>query len=135
MRRYDWPGNVRELENLMRRLSALAREDVITAAMLEVELKEGAKAATASPIVAEGLADHVEQHLARYFANFGDQLPPDGMYDRVLAEIERPLLLLTLAATRGNQIRAAQLLGINRNTLRKKLTDLQIDAGKVRRGS
>jgi two-component system, NtrC family, nitrogen regulation response regulator GlnG len=135
MRRYDWPGNVRELENLMRRLSALAREDVITAVMLEVELKEGDRAPRPSPIVAQGLADHVEQHLARYFSMFGDQLPPDGLYDRILAEVERPLLLLALAATRGNQIRAAKLLGLNRNTLRKKLGDLHIDAGKVRRGS
>jgi two-component system, NtrC family, nitrogen regulation response regulator GlnG len=135
MRRYDWPGNVRELENLMRRLSALAREDVITAAMLEVELKEGDRTPQASPIVAQGLADHVEQHLARYFSMFGDQLPPDGLYDRILAEVERPLMLLALAATRGNQIRAAKLLGLNRNTLRKKLGDLHIDAGKVRRGS
>ncbi len=135
MRHHDWPGNVRELENLMRRLSALAREDVISAAMLQVELKEGDRAPLTSPIVAQGLADNVEQHLARYFANFGDVLPPDGLYDRVLAEIERPLLLLSLAATRGNQIRAAKLLGLNRNTLRKKLTDLEIDAGKVRRGA
>lgn len=135
MRRYDWPGNVRELENLMRRLSALAREDIITAAMLEVELKEGERQPLSSPIIAQGLADHVEQHLARYFANFGDQLPPDGLYDRVLAEIERPLLLLALAATRGNQIRAAKLLGLNRNTVRKKLSDLQIDANRVRRGA
>jgi two-component system nitrogen regulation response regulator GlnG len=135
MRRYDWPGNVRELENLMRRLSALVREDVITAAMLDVELKEGDRAPLASPMVAQGLADHVEHHLARYFTMFGDQLPPDGLYDRILAEVERPLMLLALAATRGNQIRAAKLLGLNRNTLRKKLGDLHIDAGKVRRGS
>jgi two-component system nitrogen regulation response regulator GlnG len=68
----------------------------------------------------------IEQHLARHFASYGTALPPDGLYDRVLAEIERPLLRQTLAAVRGNQLKAARLLGINRNTLRKKLTDLGV---------
>jgi two-component system nitrogen regulation response regulator GlnG len=75
---------------------------------------------------AAGLGEAIEQHLARHFASFGTTLPPDGLYDRVLAEIERPLLRLTLAAVRGNQLKAARLLGINRNTLRKKLTDLGV---------
>ena len=79
-----------------------------------------------------GLAASVEGHLARYFATFGDDLPPDGLYDRVLAELERPLLTLSLLSTGGNQIRAAKLLGINRNTLRKKLNDLRIDAAQLR---
>ncbi len=132
---YGWPGNVRELENLMRRLAVLSREDVITAALVEQQLQQ--------PAVVEllplpgggggGLAEAVEQHLARYFATFGRDLPPDGLYDRVLAEIERPLLELSMAAAKGNQLRAARLLGINRNTLRKKLTDLSIDAGAARR--
>ena len=64
---------------------------------------------------------------------FGDELPPDGLYDRVLAEIERPLLMLSLAATGGNQIQAARLLGINRNTLRKKLNERRIDPAGLRR--
>ncbi len=135
MRHYPWPGNVRELENLMRRLAALAREDAITSSLLEAELRDSSgDIAVALGIRSEGLADSVEQHLARYFATFGDDLPPDGLYDRVLAEIERPLLMLSLAATRGNQLRTADLLGINRNTLRKKLGDLKIDASLMRRG-
>jgi two-component system nitrogen regulation response regulator GlnG len=77
----------------------------------------------------DGLAASVELHLARYLTMFGEELPPDGLYDRVLAEIERPLLRLSLAATGGNQIRAARLLGINRNTLRKKLTERGVDPG------
>jgi two-component system, NtrC family, nitrogen regulation response regulator GlnG len=136
MRHYPWPGNVRELENVMRRLAALAREDQISSAMLEAELRDNsADTGGKQGMKSEGLADSVEQHLARYFATFGDDLPPDGLYDRVLAEIERPLLMLSLAATRGNQLRTADLLGINRNTLRKKLSDLKIDAGMIRRSS
>ena len=53
-------------------------------------------------------------------------LPPPGLYHRILREIEHPLLSAALAATRGNQIRAADLLGVNRNTLRKKIRDLDI---------
>jgi two-component system nitrogen regulation response regulator GlnG len=74
----------------------------------------------------EGLSGAVERHLASYFASFGEELPPPGLYHRVLREIEHPLLSVTLAATRGNQIRAADLLGVNRNTLRKKIRDLDI---------
>ena len=72
--------------------------------------------------------------LARGKVDHRRDLPPDGLYDRVLAEMERPLLELSMAASKGNQLRAARLLGINRNTLRKKLTDLSIDAGAARRG-
>ena len=53
-------------------------------------------------------------------------LPPPGLYHRILREIEVPLITAALAATRGNQIRAAELLGLNRNTLRKKVNDLDI---------
>jgi len=131
---YGWPGNVRELENLMRRLAVLSREDVITATIVEQQLQQPVMIeAVATLPSGGGLADAVEQHLARYFATFGRDLPPDGLYERVLAEVERPLLELCMAASKGNQLRAARLLGINRNTLRKKLTDLQIDAGAARR--
>jgi two-component system nitrogen regulation response regulator GlnG len=138
MRHYPWPGNVRELENLMRRLAALAREDIITSVMIELELRDGATVDSGpinavAPGTGRGLGDAVEHHLARYFATFGADLPPDGLYERFLAEVERPLLTLTLAATRANQIRAAKLLGLNRNTLRKRLTELGIDAGQIRR--
>ncbi|MGC6328981.1 nitrogen regulation protein NR(I) [Rhizorhabdus sp. FW153] len=133
---HGWPGNVRELENLMRRLAVLSREDVITASLVEQQLHQQQPtdfAASTAMVSAAGLADAVGQHLASYFSGFGRDLPPDGLYDRVLAEMERPLLRLTLAAVKGNQLRAARLLGINRNTLRKKLTDLGIDALAAKR--
>jgi two-component system nitrogen regulation response regulator GlnG len=79
------------------------------------------------------LAQAVEAHLAGYFSEFGTNLPPDGLYDRILEDVERPLLVETMAAVRGNQLRAARLLGINRNTLRKKLNDLAIDPAVGRR--
>jgi two-component system nitrogen regulation response regulator GlnG len=74
----------------------------------------------------ENLSNAVERYLARYFSGFDEGLPPPGLYHRILREVEAPLLAAALAATRGNQIRAADLLGVNRNTLRKKIRDLEI---------
>ena len=79
------------------------------------------------------LAESVEQHLQRYFDLHGDQLPPAGLYDRILREIERPLIQIALDASGGNQLRCAELLGINRNTLRKKVNDLNIEVTRRRR--
>ncbi|WP_407051085.1 nitrogen regulation protein NR(I) [Methyloraptor flagellatus] len=127
LRRYRWPGNIRELENLIRRLAALYPQDVITGGVIEQEL--------AQPTLVnepqekggdEGLSHSVEKHLTAYFDEFGDNLPPPGLYHRILREVEYPLISAALAATRGNQIKAAELLGVNRNTLRKKIRDLDI---------
>ena len=74
----------------------------------------------------ENLTTAVERHLSKYFLAHSGGLPPSGLYDRILREIERPLISLSLDATRGNQIRAAELLGLNRNTLRKKIRELDI---------
>ncbi|GAB4139225.1 MAG: nitrogen regulation protein NR(I) [Sphingomonadales bacterium] len=130
LQRYPWPGNVRELENLIRRLTALYAEDVITAAIIESELNDsGARPASIEPDD-EGLMHAVERHLGRYFALHADDLPPDGLYERVLAEVEKPLLAMAMAATGGNQLRAAKLLGLNRNTLRKKLRTRDVNIGR-----
>jgi two-component system nitrogen regulation response regulator GlnG len=123
---YRWPGNVRELENLVQRLSALYSQEVIGRPELRAELAEAPGTAVASEAPAESLGGAVERHLHAYFLAHQDELPAAGLYDRVLREIERPLIKLSLAATRGNQIRAAKLLGLNRNTLRKKIRDLDI---------
>ncbi|WP_102958428.1 nitrogen regulation protein NR(I) [Mangrovicella endophytica] len=129
MRRYAWPGNVRELENLVRRLCALYPQDEISAEIIEHELSSES-ARSAEPDLEPGrkidLSASVEKYLADYFTSFGDDLPPPGLHTRILREVEYPLIAAALAATRGNQVKAADLLGVNRNTLRKKIRDLDI---------
>jgi two-component system nitrogen regulation response regulator GlnG len=138
LKRYRWPGNVRELENLVRRLSALYPQDTITAAIVDAELdtlprlSSGPDTGTA-PAEGETLSMAVERHLSAYFRNYQNTLPPPGLYHRVLRDIEGPLIGAALAATRGNQIRAAELLGVNRNTLRKKVRDLDLQVVRTGR--
>ncbi len=124
---YRWPGNVRELENLIRRLAALYAEDVIGRDVIELELTDAGPDVNPQTVARdESIGDSIEHHLAAYFEAHGESQPPAGLYDRVLREVERPLISLTLGATRGNQLKAAALLGLNRNTLRKKIRELDI---------
>ncbi len=127
LKQYDWPGNVRELENMVRRLAALHSQDAISAEMVEDELAEVSRPKMVGGTAeSKDLSEQVERYLATYFASFGKELPPAGLYDRIIRDVELPLITAALAATRGNQIRAADLLGLNRNTLRSRIKALDI---------
>jgi len=134
VRAYSWPGNVRQLENTLRRLSVTSPEEEIT--RIEVESVLGSQPAM-EPLKGGGEADKlsasVAKHLRRYFDLHGGTLPPPGVYQRVLREVELPLIEIALDATAGNQAKCADLLGINRNTLRKKITDLDIRVTRRRK--
>lgn len=83
----------------------------------------------------EALGAAIERHMRLYFSAHEGRLPPDGLYDRVLREIERPLLMHAMTACQGNQLKAAKLLGLNRNTLRKKLAELEMHGRQYRRST
>jgi two-component system, NtrC family, nitrogen regulation response regulator GlnG len=142
LRRYPWPGNIRELENLARRLAALYPQETITEALIETELGLNAPLQSLAPLQSgnagnggrpqlaaganESFSSGMERHVSELFRSFGADLPPVGLYHRLLRELEAPLIAATLATTRGNQIKAAEVLGLNRNTLRKKIRDLDL---------
>ena len=127
LKRYHWPGNVRELENLVKRLTALYAQDTLTGELVEQELSSNTRPAFDEASGQDlDVTQSIERHLADYFSSFGERLPPPGLYQRILRDVEYPLIAAALTATRGNQIRAAELLGLNRNTLRKKIRELDI---------
>jgi two-component system nitrogen regulation response regulator GlnG len=127
LERRPWRGNVRELRNAVYRLALMARRDTIDAATVAAVLGTPGEAAAGAPV--KGLAQALDAWLR-------DARPAEGrLYDAAIAELERPLFAYALAQTGGNQLRAARLLGINRNTLRKRLTDLAIDPEECARDS
>ena len=134
IRHYTWPGNVRQLENTMRRLVVTGQSAEIGRAEMEAALT-GQPAATPATDGTRGekLAESVARHLRRYFELHGDDLPPPGLYDRILREVESPMIEIALEYTGGNQARCAELMGINRNTLRKKINDLDIRVTRRRK--
>lgn len=134
MRLALWAGNVRELENFVQQLVVLSPYDEISGDFVEQKLKQLPKIKSDNePLSGEKLSTAVEAHIRRYFDLHGDALPPPGLYNRILREVELPLIALTLAATRGNQIKAAELLGLNRNTLRKKIGNLDIQVTRTKK--
>lgn len=134
-RTYSWPGNVRQLENAVRRLGLTSRSAEITAPEVQQVLGHQPDLAPlrSGSSDTEKLGASVGRHLQRYFDLHGDMLPTAGLYGRILREIEMPLIEIALDATGGNQAKCADLLGINRNTLRKKITELDIEVTRRRK--
>jgi two-component system nitrogen regulation response regulator GlnG len=131
---YTWPGNVRQLENMVKRLCLTAKDAVISLAEVKQALSNQPEINTVLfNEKTDRLSSDVDRHLRRYFDLHGSQLPPAGVYQRILKEVEFPLLTIALDATNGNQAKCANLLGINRNTLRKKIAELDIQVIRQRK--
>ncbi len=130
---FDWPGNVRELENLIRRICALHPGDQINGEAIKTEFDRSTSDLAGGPmsimanVTGGNLSQTVRLHLDQYFDYHEDGLPPPGLHTRILREIERPLIQKVLSVTNGNQVKSAELLGLNRNTLRKKIRELEIN--------
>ena len=135
MQAYAWPGNVRELENLVRRLSALYADESISREIVQTELNIADRQSV--PVASDPMdvSSAVETHVAQLLREYEPKLPPAGLYQRVLDKVEAPLIAMVLNACGGNQIKASELLGLNRNTLRKKIRAHSIEIVKhSRRG-
>ena len=144
MMQYHWPGNVRELENLIRRLMVLIDDDHIDAHHLsdlaiminerhpDQDIAQDTGQLSPHNLSPHNLSQCINDHIGRYFDAHEGDLPTNGIYDRIIAEVEKPLIMTTLSVTRGNQLKAAEVLGINRNTLRKKIITLGIDPKSIR---
>ena len=127
LKNYLWPGNVRELENLIKRIIILTPQEIIDLETINLYLSKFES--LNNKYVSTSLGASVEKHLNQYFDSHKNNLPAAGLYDRIIHEVERPLIIKTLKLVKGNQLKAAELLGINRNTLRKKIMYLDIDLG------
>ena len=129
LKKYNWPGNIRELENFIRRMVVLMPSNKITKTDIQKNLKITNSSNKDKKNINdknESLGMSVEEHLKNFFKLHKGKLPSSGLYSRIIAEVEKPLISICLNATKGNQIKAAKLLGVNRNTLRKKIKDLNI---------
>ena len=128
LRKHNWPGNVRELENLIRRLIVMTADETISAdSVLEIlsEYSQGTEQKDAADQnISRSLDQLMDRFMERYFQELGQDLPSAGLYTRIIEQIEIPLLTHMLSAVNGNQVKAAEILGINRNTLRKKIKTL-----------
>ena len=126
LKNYNWPGNIRELENFIRRMVVLIPSNKITKTDIEKNLNNKNNSKNNFNNKNESLGMSVEEHLKNFFKLHKGKLPSAGLYSRIIAEVEKPLISICLSATKGNQIKASKLLGLNRNTLRKKIKDLNI---------
>ncbi len=129
LKAYPWPGNVRELENLVRRLAVLYPDDTIGEEVIVSALDQSQP--PPAPVVPaappdDGASAAIERYVGRFLEAQDGGLPADDLYGRFIREVERPLIAQALTLTRGNQLKAADLLGLNRNTLRKKIRELDI---------
>jgi len=129
LKNHHWPGNVLELENFLRRVSLYHPQETIADSLVETELKNQARNSHSGNQIncdLDQLQRTVEEFIDRYMGANIDELPEEGIYQKLLPNFERPIVKAALSYTNGNQIKAAEVLGLNRNTLRKKIREQNI---------
>ena len=129
---YYWPGNVLQLNNILSYLLMHETDKFISKNRIRKSLDSQPKFGV-SDEVGKRLSDIVEYHVKKYFDRHGGLLPPKGVYQRIIKELETPIIEVSLRACKGNQLKCAELLGLNRNTLRKKIKNINIDVAKYKK--
>jgi len=127
LHRHKWTGNVRELENLVRRLAVLYSDDVITADMVLQEFSKDLPPLEKAGAIQNRLEDQLEEACRGLLDSEREREGDESAYTVALAWVERPLIVEALRLTGGNRAKAADKLGIHRNTLRTRLKSLDID--------
>ena len=129
LQNHHWPFNVKELQEIIQKSHEITKGDVISAETIDGEIRNAQMINLHQPN--RQLSGDVQYHLDKYFNSLGGDMPAPDLYQRILHEIERPLLTSTLRFTKGNQIKAAEILGLNRNTLRKKIRELKLSSKRA----
>ncbi|MEC7734847.1 MAG: nitrogen regulation protein NR(I) [Pseudomonadota bacterium] len=123
---YSWPGNVRELENFIYKLSALYTEDLLDTKILKKEIKILKDMDKKISDTAKGFLSLISNYFSKNISKISEDHSGE-IYNHYINEVEKALLVEILKSKNGNQLRASEILGLNRNTLRKKITELNID--------
>ncbi len=129
----NWPGNVSELSMTIKRAIVMSTGSVISAAELTLSSDQQGQDNQNGVLGAETFSETVEAYVRRFLKLHGENLPPEGLYQALINEVERPLIKVALEANAGNQIQTAQMLDINRNTLRKKIANLDISVTRSKK--
>ncbi len=123
LQNYTWPGNVRELENTVLRAALLAPANTVRADDIELG-RGGARLSGSPPGNGASLTELIARRISEMIESNGEE--PRDLYQKLVEELEKPLIEIALDRAGGNQVHAARILGLNRNTLRKKLTEHRI---------
>ncbi len=133
LKSYNWPGNIQELRNLIERLSLSISNNKITVSDVKNHLKNSFEIYENDENLT--LENFIEKRISILTSSFNDNSINMNVYDEFIRTVEKPLIENILTYTRGNQIKASSILGLNRNTLRKKISELGVTVRKVRKNS